>query len=330
MARNIYLNMKPLAEARRIVRDRLLPLRRLSTETVPVPQAVGRVLAEPVFARASAPSYHAAAMDGIAVKAEDTYGASESQPKDARGRPGGVFRQHRQRPARRDRRRHHDRERPDPRRRAARVIEAPAFPWQHVRRIGEDIVATELLFPRRHRVSPYCVGALLTGGLFTRPGAHAAARAHHPDRLRAGRLARPAGRTAAGPVRCSKSIPTVLAALVTRGGTAVRHERLPDDTARIRRAIGRRRPRAATRCSSWAAPRPGPRTTRGGGRASWARSSCTGSPSCRASRRWSGRSAEARLRDPRLPGVGDHRLRAAGAAAARAACWPSRRRPARR
>jgi putative molybdopterin biosynthesis protein len=49
------------------------------------------------------------------------------------------------------------------------VIEAPAFPWQHVRRIGEDIVATELLFPRHHRITPYCVGALLTGGVFAVP-----------------------------------------------------------------------------------------------------------------------------------------------------------------
>ena len=42
-------------------------------------------------------------------------------------------------------------------------IEAPAFPWQHVRKMGEDIVATELLFPRSHTVTPYCVGALVSG-----------------------------------------------------------------------------------------------------------------------------------------------------------------------
>jgi len=49
------------------------------------------------------------------------------------------------------------------------VIEAPAFPWQHVRKIGEDIVATELLFPRYHRITPYCLGALLTGGVVRVP-----------------------------------------------------------------------------------------------------------------------------------------------------------------
>jgi len=46
-------------------------------------------------------------------------------------------------------------------------IEAPAFPWQHVRKMGEDIVATELLFPRNHTVTPYCVGALLSAGIFS-------------------------------------------------------------------------------------------------------------------------------------------------------------------
>ncbi|MCP4691089.1 MAG: molybdopterin biosynthesis protein, partial [Desulfobacterales bacterium] len=46
-------------------------------------------------------------------------------------------------------------------------IEAPAFPWQNVRKVGEDIVATELLFPGNHVITPYCVGALLTGGIFS-------------------------------------------------------------------------------------------------------------------------------------------------------------------
>ncbi|MCK7506462.1 MAG: hypothetical protein MZV70_22010 [Desulfobacterales bacterium] len=102
MARNVYLKMKSLDEgAPRSSATAWLPLQRLSAETVPVPEAVGRVLAEPVFAAISAPSYHAAAMDGVAVKAETTYGASESQPQDACGRAAGLLRQHRQRPARR-------------------------------------------------------------------------------------------------------------------------------------------------------------------------------------------------------------------------------------
>jgi len=46
-------------------------------------------------------------------------------------------------------------------------IENPAFPWQHIRKIGEDIVATELIFTQNHEVTAYCVGALLSGGIFS-------------------------------------------------------------------------------------------------------------------------------------------------------------------
>src|SRR4030095_11754655 len=37
-------------------------------------------------------------------------------------------------------------------------------PWNHVRLVGEDVVATELLLPRCHRLRPYDRGALLAAG----------------------------------------------------------------------------------------------------------------------------------------------------------------------
>jgi putative molybdopterin biosynthesis protein len=46
-------------------------------------------------------------------------------------------------------------------------IEAPVFPWQYVRKMGEDIVATQLLFPRGHKITAYSLGALLAAGIFT-------------------------------------------------------------------------------------------------------------------------------------------------------------------
>ncbi len=163
--RNIYLQMKPLNEARRIVRERFPAPDPPRTEMLAAPDAVGRVLAQPVFARLSAPNFHAAAMDGIAVRAADTFGASETDPRQLTiGREalfintGNVL--------------------PEETNAVIMIeqvnelgdgrveIEAPAFPWQHVRRMGEDIVATELLFPRNHAVSAYCVGALLAGGIF--------------------------------------------------------------------------------------------------------------------------------------------------------------------
>jgi len=236
MARNVYLKMKSLDEARAIVRERLVPLQSLAAETIPVPEAVGRVLAEPVFAVISAPNYHAAAMDGVAVKAETTYGASESQPRTLSvGRqaffvntgnvlPGGTDavimienvqvtdEQH-------------------------VVIEAPAFPWQHVRRVGEDIVATELLFARHHRITPYCVGALLTGGVFT-----------VPVKTRPRVLIIPTGSELVDwretPLRAFKpgqvleTNSFVLGALVEScGGAVTRHPMVADDTSRIKAAV---------------------------------------------------------------------------------------------
>ena len=73
--RNVYLQMKSLAEARSIVLETFGTEDRLGTETVATVEAVGRILAEPVVARLSSPNFHAAAMDGIAVCAQTTFGA---------------------------------------------------------------------------------------------------------------------------------------------------------------------------------------------------------------------------------------------------------------
>jgi len=43
-------------------------------------------------------------------------------------------------------------------------IIAPATPWQHVRVIGEDIVATELILPENQKIRPVDIGAMLAGG----------------------------------------------------------------------------------------------------------------------------------------------------------------------
>ena len=58
-SRNVYLNMKTLPEARKIVDDAFALSGVLATETVPVPQAVGRVLAEPIHAKLSSPHFNA-------------------------------------------------------------------------------------------------------------------------------------------------------------------------------------------------------------------------------------------------------------------------------
>ena len=133
---------------------------------MPLDEAAGRITAEPVWARISSPHYHAAAMDGYAVRAEDTRGASETQPVylavgqqafyvdtgdplppgHERGDHGG-----RRAGARRERSKHRD-----PRRGRA--------PWQHVRPMGEDMVATELILPANHRLRPQDIGAAAGAG----------------------------------------------------------------------------------------------------------------------------------------------------------------------
>jgi putative molybdopterin biosynthesis protein len=166
MQRNIYLKMKTLEEAKEILFHRFKAEHPIAEETIPVPEAVGRVLAAPVFANISSPGFHAAAMDGIALIAESSFGISEKKPKTLRigseaffvntghvmpqGTNAVVMIENLQMPD------------------AETVrIEAPAVPWQHVRKMGEDIVATELLFPRNLRVTPYSLGAMLSGGVFS-------------------------------------------------------------------------------------------------------------------------------------------------------------------
>lgn len=80
MERKFYLEDIPLDEAWAAFRAALEAAGQwqpLEAETVPLGQANGRVTAAAVWARLSSPHYHAAAMDGYAVRAADTVGARE-------------------------------------------------------------------------------------------------------------------------------------------------------------------------------------------------------------------------------------------------------------
>jgi putative molybdopterin biosynthesis protein len=163
MKRTIYLKKKTLAEARTIVFTELVKLIHLGTETIPVIHALNRVMAEPLYAKISSPPFHCAAMDGIAVKAESTYGATEESPKFLQinkeaffintGNPispemDAVIMIEDVHPI--------DSERVE--------IREAAYPWQHVRAMGEDVIATEMVFPENHKITPYDLGALLASG----------------------------------------------------------------------------------------------------------------------------------------------------------------------
>ncbi|MBU4524799.1 MAG: molybdopterin biosynthesis protein [Desulfomicrobium sp.] len=166
--RNIYLKTLPVAEALRLTMEALDRDRLVGTETIPAQQACGRVTAQPVYAVCSSPTFHSAAMDGYALKAESTFLAREGRPvllaKGTQCRPvntghplpegmDGVLMIEKV-----------VRESDE-----AIEIETPVFPMQHVRRIGEDIVATELLLPQNRLLSPYDVGGLLSAGIWDVP-----------------------------------------------------------------------------------------------------------------------------------------------------------------
>lgn len=169
MPRTRYLNKKSLAETLALFVENL-PIRRRDAEQVPVEAGLHRVTAEPICARVSAPHYHGAAMDGVAVRAEDTFGASEAHPLEL------VLATEAEPSARAFA--YIDTGQPLPQWTNAVImienvypvatgrvaIREAAAPWQHVRLVGEDIVATEPLLPRGHRLRPFDIGALLAAG----------------------------------------------------------------------------------------------------------------------------------------------------------------------
>jgi putative molybdopterin biosynthesis protein len=164
MKRKIYLKMEPLEEAQRIFWSKFEEYR-TGEEELDSRQSSGRVTSRPVSAMFSAPSFHASAMDGLAVEAQDTFGASDDTPltldlvigqavpvntghplpegKDAVIMIENVLLSDDEKHA---------------------VIRASIYPWQNVRKVGEDIVATEQLFPTNHLLGSADVGALLTAG----------------------------------------------------------------------------------------------------------------------------------------------------------------------
>jgi len=164
--RNIYLKTVPPEEAVALAKEHLDRDALLGTERVPTHEAAGRVTAGPIYAKYSSPTFHAAAMDGVAVWAESTFAAREDAPVALDFGEGFVF-VNTGNPL------------PDGKNAVVMIenvvqkdentvlIEAPAFPWQHVRRIGEDIVATELLIPQNRELTPSDIGALLSAGIYT-------------------------------------------------------------------------------------------------------------------------------------------------------------------
>ena len=77
-----FTNLIPFEEARKIVLENVKPIE--DVEEVPVLDALHRVLAEDIVAPINVPPFPRAAEDGYAVRAEDTYGAGQYNPRELR------------------------------------------------------------------------------------------------------------------------------------------------------------------------------------------------------------------------------------------------------
>lgn len=175
---SVYLHDIPLPRARARLQEALQDARLwrvLGTELIPLDEnALGRVTAEPIWAEISSPHYHASAMDGFAVRAVDTSGAMPSVPVplnvgsqaqyvdtgdplpewanavipiesiESLDEAGQITK--------------------DIRRPRSIRIRAAVAPWSHVRPLGEDIVATQLVLPAGHILRPADLGAIAASG----------------------------------------------------------------------------------------------------------------------------------------------------------------------
>ena len=164
--RNLYLKTTPVEEAREKYMQALeeagcLKQEEERTDTY---ESLGRITAEAVYAKCCSPLFNAAAMDGIAVKSAETAEAGEERPlalslgsgyriidtgdpvkspfdavimaEDVMETGEGVV-----------------------------TITKSVPGWQHVRPIGEDIAAGEMLLPSHHTIRPVDIGVLLAGGI---------------------------------------------------------------------------------------------------------------------------------------------------------------------
>ncbi len=162
MKRSIYIDNIDVDKAKEKYYKRLAI--KPQWEEIDVLDSLNRVSFEAQYAKISSPNYNAAAMDGILVESTKTIGATTTSPKlleegkdfiyvntgnmvvepyDAVIMIEDVI---------------------EIEKGKVQILKA-AHPWQHIRPIGEDIVATEMVVPSRHKIRPIDLGALISGGI---------------------------------------------------------------------------------------------------------------------------------------------------------------------
>ena len=150
-----------------------------ATETIVTATATGRITANPIYAPHALPTFRRSTMDGYALRAADSYGASQQLPALLRvvgevtmGQPAGagpavgeaiLIHTGGMLPAMADAVAQVEHTQPV----AADEIELfrPVAVGQNVLQIGEDVQAGTLLFPAGHLLRPQDIGGLLAVGL---------------------------------------------------------------------------------------------------------------------------------------------------------------------
>jgi putative molybdopterin biosynthesis protein len=233
--RQYYLSDIPLPEALQKFHEVLAEAGALTlaeAEMLALDQAHGRVTAAPVWAARSSPHYDAAAMDGVAVRARETIGATETSPLRLIVGEQAVW---------------VDTGDPMPLGFDAVImievihqvdqstieIQAPVAPYQHVRPLGEDIVATELVLPGSHLLRPQDLAACAAAGLTT----VAVRKPPHVAVIPTGTELVPIG-TEPKPGDIVEFNSLMLGAMIAEwGGRATRWPAIPDDYERLKQTI---------------------------------------------------------------------------------------------
>lgn len=166
-SRHYYLSDIPLDQAQDIFFKAIKEsgiLNQCNEELLPISETLGRITSQPIWAEESSPAFDSAAMDGVAVHSDTTVNATETNPLPLSIGCQAMW---------------VDTGDPIPVGYNAVVmieniiqvndelirITAPVAPWQHVRSLGEDIVATELILPQNHEITPVDQGACAAAGL---------------------------------------------------------------------------------------------------------------------------------------------------------------------
>ncbi len=172
-----FFSVKPVQDALTAVFDAIHHT--LPTETIPSARSAGRVIAQPPTAPTNLPEFVRSTMDGYAVRAEDTFGASQSLPayldlttpvlmgvepthtlqtgQASAIHTGGMLPNGANAVVMIERTQSVDDDEIE--------VLAPVAPGENLVQVGEDVQRGAPIFPVGHRIRPQDIGGLLAVGV---------------------------------------------------------------------------------------------------------------------------------------------------------------------